>query len=307
MDLQYIGESSLAIAQYVTGYVTKAENSNMQDLWQEVSAHSSVYSKLWLFGIRCLRSRECGLYEASDLLLGDHLCEKSTTIKWIDVLYLYTSHRNTPLQTLQFLWMNKEGVFLHRKWGRDPKTHRPSKWKCTSEFKHLTIEEKQRIVDLKSMFASLRTVRRALDAVDSGCQNGHYPCKATGIDLAGHPLMCAIAGCESKLRTLRAAAPHYPVLRTLLAGLYESIRYHKFIASIDSALRTGKFALMCRFCDYRKLFSSDLTGEASVARPSVDIQKPNMPDVESELRIKHAYMIEERKHSLLALQGVWSL
>ena len=31
MDFQYIGESSLAIAQYVTGYVTKAEKSNMQD------------------------------------------------------------------------------------------------------------------------------------------------------------------------------------------------------------------------------------------------------------------------------------
>ena len=75
VDLQYIGESSLAIAQYVTGYVTKAEKSNMQDLWQEVSAHSSVYTKLWSFGIRCLRSRECGLCEASDLLLGDHLCE----------------------------------------------------------------------------------------------------------------------------------------------------------------------------------------------------------------------------------------
>ena len=57
----------------------------MQDLWQEVSAHSFVYSKLWWFGIRCLHSKECGLYVASDLLLGDHLCEKSTTIKWIDV------------------------------------------------------------------------------------------------------------------------------------------------------------------------------------------------------------------------------
>ena len=66
------------------GYVTKAEKSNMQDLWQ-VSSHSSIYSKLRSFGIRCLRSRECGLYEASDLPLGDHLCEKSTTIKWIDV------------------------------------------------------------------------------------------------------------------------------------------------------------------------------------------------------------------------------
>ena len=68
------------------------------------------------------------------------------------------------------------------------------------------------------MFASFHTIWKALDAVDSGCQNGHYMCKATGIDLAGHPLMCTIAGCESKLRTLRAAAPYYPVLRTLLAG-----------------------------------------------------------------------------------------
>ena len=30
-------------------------------------------------------TRECGLYEASDLLLGDHLCEKSDTVKWIDI------------------------------------------------------------------------------------------------------------------------------------------------------------------------------------------------------------------------------
>ena len=85
MDLQFVGESTLAIAQYVTGYVTKAEKSNMQELWQEVSSHNSVYSKLWSFVVRSLRSRECGLYEASDLLLGDHLCGKSKTVKWIDV------------------------------------------------------------------------------------------------------------------------------------------------------------------------------------------------------------------------------
>ena len=84
MDLQFVGESTLAIAHYVTGYVTKAEKSNMQELWQEVSSHNSVYSKLWSFGVRSLRSRECGLYEASDLLLGDHLCGKSKTVKWID-------------------------------------------------------------------------------------------------------------------------------------------------------------------------------------------------------------------------------
>ena len=48
----------------------KAEKSNMQDIWHDVSSHKSVYSKLWSFGVRSLRSRECGLYEASNLLLG---------------------------------------------------------------------------------------------------------------------------------------------------------------------------------------------------------------------------------------------
>ena len=45
----------------------------------------SIYRRLWSFGIRSLRFRECGLYEASDLLLGDHLSEKSDTVKWLDV------------------------------------------------------------------------------------------------------------------------------------------------------------------------------------------------------------------------------
>ena len=85
IDIQFVGESSLALAEYVSGYVTKAEKSNMQDIWQEISDNKNVYSRLWSFGIRCLRSRECGLYEASDLLLGDHLYEKSVTVQWVDV------------------------------------------------------------------------------------------------------------------------------------------------------------------------------------------------------------------------------
>ena len=57
----------------------------MQEIWQEVSDNKSIYSRLWSFGVQSLRSRECGLYEASDLLLGNQLTEKSATIKWIDV------------------------------------------------------------------------------------------------------------------------------------------------------------------------------------------------------------------------------
>ena len=84
-DIQFVSESSLALAHYVTGYVTKAEKSNMQDIWQEISDKERVYSRLFSFSVKCLRSRECGLYEASDLLLGDHLHEKSVTVQWVSV------------------------------------------------------------------------------------------------------------------------------------------------------------------------------------------------------------------------------
>ena len=85
LDIEFVAESSLALAHYVSGYVTKAERSNMQEIWDEVSENKSIYGCLWSFGIRSLCFRECGLYEASNLLLGDHLNEKSDTVKWIDV------------------------------------------------------------------------------------------------------------------------------------------------------------------------------------------------------------------------------
>ena len=85
IDVKFVAEFSLALAHYVSGYVTKAERSNMQEFWQEVSENKSVHSCLWSFGIRSLCFRECGLYKASDLLLGDHLTEKSDTVKWIDL------------------------------------------------------------------------------------------------------------------------------------------------------------------------------------------------------------------------------
>ena len=72
-------ENSLGLAHYVTGYVTKAEKSHMHEIWDEVSTKETLYSNLWSFGVLSLRSRECSLCKASDILLSDHLCEKSQT------------------------------------------------------------------------------------------------------------------------------------------------------------------------------------------------------------------------------------
>ena len=93
MDIQFIAEESLALAHYVTGYITKAERSNMQDIWNEVASEKSIYSRLFSFGIRSMRSRECGLYEASNLLLGEQLCGKSDSVKWIDAAFPHKRKR----------------------------------------------------------------------------------------------------------------------------------------------------------------------------------------------------------------------
>ena len=74
LDIQYVADSSLALAHYVTAYVTKAKKSHMQELWEDVSEQE-----------RSLRSRECGLYKAADVFLGEHLHEKSDAVQWISV------------------------------------------------------------------------------------------------------------------------------------------------------------------------------------------------------------------------------
>ena len=92
MDIQFMAESSLALSHYVTGYITKAEKSSMQ----EIGESGSIYSRLWKFGMRALRSRECGLYEASDLLLGDHLLEKSESVVYVPVVTASSKHSIIP-------------------------------------------------------------------------------------------------------------------------------------------------------------------------------------------------------------------
>ena len=60
---------------HLLGYITKAEKSHMQEVWDEIEEHGLLYNRLWKLGLRALKSRECGLYEAADILLGEHLCE----------------------------------------------------------------------------------------------------------------------------------------------------------------------------------------------------------------------------------------
>ena len=50
----------------------------------EIASSGTIYSQLWSFGTRALKSREVGLNEASDLLLSNHIAEKSVTVQFVN-------------------------------------------------------------------------------------------------------------------------------------------------------------------------------------------------------------------------------
>ena len=85
MDMQCMGESTSTVCSYITGYITKAERSHMQEAWEAIASDKDLYSSLFSLGVKFLRSRECGLYEASDILLKDHLLSKSVDVHWVNV------------------------------------------------------------------------------------------------------------------------------------------------------------------------------------------------------------------------------
>ena len=123
--------------------------------------------------------------------------------------------------------------------------NQPMKWACTNECKAPTDDEVHAIVELKKAFDKpIKEVRKALDMYDSDCPNQHYTKVVNNatIDLQGHPLVCYNnGGCHSKMRILRSAATHFPVLATLLRLLYSAVNSHQCMQNIDNALCTGDF------------------------------------------------------------------
>ena len=81
-------------------------------------------------------------------------------------------------------------------------------------------------------------------------------------ELRGHPLVCSNdGGCHSKLRILRSAAIHFPVLSTFLRLVCCALESHKFVQSIDEALCTGDFQSLMditKVCDFETLFNNEL-------------------------------------------------
>ena len=147
---------------------------------------------------------------------------------------------------------------------RDPNRNRPKWWKCTAECNHMTSKDVKTIMSIKTLFDKpVRVLSEGLRSIDECTEHGHYTrlilLKDEDSDsdndsrvhtdydlkpyyeLAGHPLLCCGVNsmCQSRLRVLRAVAAHFPQLRKLFYLLYEAIREHQLIDSIDVALHAG--------------------------------------------------------------------
>ena len=85
MDLQYIGEKSLRLNRYVTTYMSKAERNQTADLWDSIEKlqDKTIGSKLKALAMKLMKSRECGAYEAADILLGHTLFKTSVKVDYL--------------------------------------------------------------------------------------------------------------------------------------------------------------------------------------------------------------------------------
>jgi len=141
--------------------------------------------------------------------------------------------------------------------------------------------------------------------IDHDCPHIHhvkpqYPGDAGDVDLykLGHPLPCATDSCHSKLRILRAASVHYPLLRKFLYSVYNARKCHNLVTQVDEALHAANFDDLCgliNICDYQQLIDDDnntLADEKSDKSDEGFIAE-GLPNLETQLRVVHALAIEE--------------
>ena len=188
----------------------------------------------------------------------------------------------------------------------------PQSWKCNAKCKPLSESEVASILGLKSGFEeSMLDVRKLLDRCDN-CPNNHYS-KAiftpdedpdsglvhhSSVERMGHSLICFTGNeCQSKLRILRAASTHYPVLRSFLRSVYSALNSHKCVAHLDESLSGGDFKSLMRVIevDFESLFSNQVQTSHELFNSDAVLRRP---DLEKYIQIKHAKLMAVYKKQL---------
>lgn len=173
------------------------------------------------------------------------------------------------------------------------------KWLCSGECKPLTDNA---ILALKAVFEkSIQKVRHALDTCDDGCPNGHYSkvIEFSSVGLKGHPLVCSSGsgGCQSKLRVLKAAATHFPVLMQFLHDVHSAIKSHMCIFEIDKALCSGNYQRLMEIINVENFHTFLSNDVDSTYEQCTDMECANsvlrQPNLETGLLNTYVGLIDE--------------
>ena len=182
-------------------------------------------------------------------------------------------------------------------------------WGCSDKCKPLSESEVSSILELRRSFDRfMYDLRKALDRCDE-CANTHYSKvllaggSACSVMRVGHPLICFLGGgdCRSKVRILRAASVHFPVLRSFLRCVYLALGSHRCVANPDVALSEGDFAGVARACGmsaYDSLFSKQ--EEAVVDLSDADFARLPLRkrEIKLDLLTKHLKLIAEYEKAI---------
>ncbi|XP_078535010.1 uncharacterized protein LOC144821653 [Lissotriton helveticus] len=104
MDIQYVADNSIAVARYVTSYITKSEKTELKEMWEDISHEKSLSKKLYTYSLKMLSHREIGAYECCDRLSSASLYAKSRTILWVSLGLAETRNRVLkPVQEIEYL------------------------------------------------------------------------------------------------------------------------------------------------------------------------------------------------------------
>ena len=246
-----------------------------------MTSHSTVTAGCE--GVRCLRSRECGLYEASDMLLGDHLCDKSYTVEWLDVS---TPHaRRRRLKELEKLDPGSEDVLIDNLVGNHyPDRLQKLKGVCLHEFvANYTANGKD----------------------ESGHKNVHEASKAHACEPTTTSLTCKRMKTEKSTTILSSFCLFLSGTKRnlLLAG--DSLKKHLTACYLQTTTAVHTTADCRRFWHFRSLVKKiDEAREAYVEDEQPEYEKDDNPQVEGEAPKQQCRMLLTCT-TMLLIQSLW--
>jgi hypothetical protein len=85
IDVQFVGENTHILTKYITGYLTKAEKTETQGIWDALGSDMNPGARLKKLMYACNKNREVGTYETIADMMNYHLHGASIAVEWLGV------------------------------------------------------------------------------------------------------------------------------------------------------------------------------------------------------------------------------